>query len=127
MPGLFGEWITPSNPLGNAWNRKSGRDAFRRIAPLLGALRERTVSCRPGVLEWRTLDRSRSRGQEHLQDRGDAGEESGIHILGAKPNVWIRDSLIRGHTGTEEIGIGTHKRVIIDFVKFSDQLKSKFG
>jgi hypothetical protein len=59
--------------------------------------------------------------------RGDAGEESGIDILGAKPNVWIRDSLIRGHTGTEEIGIGTHKRVIIDFVKFSDQLKSKFG
>ena len=34
---------------------------------------------------------------------------------------------IRATDGTEVIGMGTHERVIIDLVKFSDQLKSKFG
>ena len=34
---------------------------------------------------------------------------------------------IRATEGTEVIGIGTHERVIIDFAKFSHQLKVKFG
>ena len=34
---------------------------------------------------------------------------------------------IRATDGTEVIGMGTHERVIINLVKFSDQLKSKFG
>jgi fluoroacetyl-CoA thioesterase len=34
---------------------------------------------------------------------------------------------IRATDGTEVIGMGTHERVIIDLVKFSQQLKAKFG
>ncbi len=34
---------------------------------------------------------------------------------------------IRATDGTEEIGIGTHERMIIDLAKFSDRLKAKFG
>ena len=34
---------------------------------------------------------------------------------------------IRATEGTEVIGMGTHERVIIDLVKFSHQMKSKFG
>ena len=34
---------------------------------------------------------------------------------------------IRATDGTEVIGMGTHERVLIDLVKFSQQLKSKFG
>lgn len=33
---------------------------------------------------------------------------------------------IRATDGTEEIGIGTHERMIIDLVKFAERLKSKF-
>ncbi len=34
---------------------------------------------------------------------------------------------IRAKDGTEVIGIGTHERMIIDLVKFSERLKAKFG
>ena len=34
---------------------------------------------------------------------------------------------IRATEGDEEIGLGTHERVIIDLAKFSRQLKSRFG
>ena len=34
---------------------------------------------------------------------------------------------IRAKDGTEVIGIGTHERMVIDLVKFSERLKSKFG
>lgn len=34
---------------------------------------------------------------------------------------------IRATDSTEEIGIGTHERMIIDLAKFSERLKSKFG
>lgn len=34
---------------------------------------------------------------------------------------------IRATDGAEEIGIGTHERMIIDLAKFSERLKAKFG
>ena len=34
---------------------------------------------------------------------------------------------IQATDGTQMIGIGTHERMIIDLVKFSERLKSKFG
>jgi len=34
---------------------------------------------------------------------------------------------IRATDGSEEIGIGTHERMIINLVKFAERLKSKFG
>ena len=34
---------------------------------------------------------------------------------------------IHATDGTEVIGIGSHERMIIDLVKFSERLKSKFG
>src|SRR5438093_9806810 len=34
---------------------------------------------------------------------------------------------IRAMDGNEEIGIGTHERVIIDLAKFAERLKAKFG
>lgn len=34
---------------------------------------------------------------------------------------------IRATDGDEVVGIGTHERVMIDFAKFSQQMKSKFG
>ena len=34
---------------------------------------------------------------------------------------------IRATDGTEEIGVGTHERMVIDLAKFSERLKAKFG
>ncbi|TMI06907.1 MAG: thioesterase [Betaproteobacteria bacterium] len=34
---------------------------------------------------------------------------------------------IRATDGTEEIGIGTHERMLIDLEKFSERMKTKFG
>jgi len=34
---------------------------------------------------------------------------------------------IRATDGTEEIGIGTHERMLIDLEKFSERMKAKFG
>ena len=34
---------------------------------------------------------------------------------------------IRATDGTEEIGIGTHERMLIDLEKFSERMKEKFG
>jgi fluoroacetyl-CoA thioesterase len=34
---------------------------------------------------------------------------------------------IRATDGTEEIGIGTHERMLIDLAKFSERMKAKFG
>ncbi len=34
---------------------------------------------------------------------------------------------IRAKDGTEVIGIGTHERMVIDLIKFSERLKAKFG
>ena len=34
---------------------------------------------------------------------------------------------IRAMDGTEEIGVGTHERMVIDLAKFSDRLAAKFG
>lgn len=34
---------------------------------------------------------------------------------------------IRARDGSEEIGVGTHERMIIDLVKFAERLKSKSG
>ena len=34
---------------------------------------------------------------------------------------------IRATDGTEEIGIGTHERMLIDLAKFSERIKAKFG
>ena len=34
---------------------------------------------------------------------------------------------IRATDGTEEIGIGTHERMVIDLAKFSERMKPKFG
>jgi fluoroacetyl-CoA thioesterase len=34
---------------------------------------------------------------------------------------------IRATDGTEEIGVGTHERMIIDLAKFAERLKVKFG
>jgi len=34
---------------------------------------------------------------------------------------------IRATDGTEDIGVGTHERMVIDLVKFSERLRAKFG
>jgi fluoroacetyl-CoA thioesterase len=34
---------------------------------------------------------------------------------------------IRATDGTEEIGVGTHERMLIDLEKFSERMKAKFG
>ena len=34
---------------------------------------------------------------------------------------------IRATDGTEEIGVGTHERMVIDLAKFSERMKEKFG
>jgi fluoroacetyl-CoA thioesterase len=34
---------------------------------------------------------------------------------------------IRAKDGAEEIGIGTHERMVIDLAKFAERLKTKFG
>jgi len=34
---------------------------------------------------------------------------------------------IRATDGTEEIGVGTHERMVIDLAKFSERMKAKFG
>ncbi len=34
---------------------------------------------------------------------------------------------IRATDGTEEIGIGTHERILIDLERFSERMKAKFG
>ena len=34
---------------------------------------------------------------------------------------------IRATDGTEEIGIGTHERMLIDLERFSERIKAKFG
>ena len=34
---------------------------------------------------------------------------------------------IRATDGSEEIGLGTHERLVIDLARFSDHLKAKFG
>ena len=34
---------------------------------------------------------------------------------------------IRATDGTEEIGIGTHERMLIDLERFSERMKAKFG
>ena len=34
---------------------------------------------------------------------------------------------IRATDGAEEIGIGTHERMVIDLAKFSERMKAKFG
>jgi fluoroacetyl-CoA thioesterase len=34
---------------------------------------------------------------------------------------------IRATDGTEEIGVGTHDRMVIDLAKFSERMKAKFG
>ena len=34
---------------------------------------------------------------------------------------------VRATDGGEEIGIGTHERMVIDFAKFTDRLKKKYG
>ena len=52
--------------------------------------------------------------------------------LQARPKVTEVDGrcvafAIRAKDGTEVIGIGTQKRMVIDLIKFSERLKSKFG
>jgi fluoroacetyl-CoA thioesterase len=34
---------------------------------------------------------------------------------------------IRATDGNEEIGVGTHERMVIDLAKFSERMKAKFG
>jgi fluoroacetyl-CoA thioesterase len=34
---------------------------------------------------------------------------------------------IRATDGTEEIGVGTHERMVIDLAKFSERMKARFG
>jgi len=34
---------------------------------------------------------------------------------------------IRATDGTEEIGVGTHERMVIDLAKFSERMKAKLG
>jgi predicted thioesterase len=34
---------------------------------------------------------------------------------------------IRATDGTEEIGVGTHERMVIHLAKFSERMKAKFG
>ena len=34
---------------------------------------------------------------------------------------------IRATDGTEEIGVGTHERMVIDLARFSERMKEKFG
>ena len=34
---------------------------------------------------------------------------------------------VRANDGTEVVGIGTHERMVIDRVRFSERLKAKFG
>src|SRR5467141_4072062 len=34
---------------------------------------------------------------------------------------------VRATDGTEEIGVGTHERMVIDLAKFSERMKAKFG
>ena len=34
---------------------------------------------------------------------------------------------IRATDGTEEIGVGTHERMVIDLAQFSERMKAKFG
>ena len=34
---------------------------------------------------------------------------------------------IRANDGTEDIGVGTHERMVIDLARFAERLKAKFG
>lgn len=77
------------------------------------------------------LDASESALGTHVDVRHLAATPAGRRVNGeaevTKVSGRCIEFTIQATDGTEVIGIGSHERMIIDLVQFSERLKSKFG
>jgi len=77
------------------------------------------------------LDAGESALGTHVDVRHLAATPAGRRVTGEAEVTKVAgrriEFRIRATDGTEEIGIGTHERMLIDLEKFSERMKAKFG
>ena len=77
------------------------------------------------------LDAGESALGTHVDVRHLAATPAGRRVTGEAEVTRVDgrrvDFSIRATDGPEEIGVGTHARVVIDIAKFTDRMKAKFG
>ena len=77
------------------------------------------------------LDANESALGTRVDVRHMAATPAGRRVEGIAEVTWVDgwhiEFTIQATDGTEVIGIGSHERMIIDLVRFSERLKAKFG